>query len=120
MSRTSRRYVDYREPDTTRSRPSVSRYLGNVIDETRDFLDDVLDRGYDFERGVRRSARRALDERASRPRQSRRAYRFEEDDHRRYELDDELRRRLGELRDELSRLSRRLDDISASQQDAPE
>ncbi|MFC4913818.1 hypothetical protein [Actinomadura gamaensis] len=112
--------------DRPRSRSGISRYLSSVIDDTRDFLDDVLDRGSEVERDVRGTVRRAVETRDGGRRRNRYRNDRREDDPeydefeydedrgrgRRYDLDAELRDRLADLRDDLDRLSRRLDTLT--------
>lgn len=38
---------------STRRRVGLSRYLGNIVDDTRDFLDDVLDLVNEVEHDLR-------------------------------------------------------------------
>lgn len=44
----------------TGGRSGIVKYLGNLVDSTKDFVDDVLDRGHDVERDVRATARKAF------------------------------------------------------------
>jgi hypothetical protein len=44
-----------------RRRGSLANLLGDVIDDTKELVDDALDRAGDLERDVRRGARRLLD-----------------------------------------------------------
>ncbi|MFF1613950.1 hypothetical protein ACFVYA_39820 [Amycolatopsis sp. NPDC058278] len=43
-------------------RIGLTRFLGNLIDDTKDFVDDVLDRGDEVEHDLRNTARRTLRE----------------------------------------------------------
>jgi ABC-type transporter Mla subunit MlaD len=45
----------------TRRRSGVVKYLGNIIDDTKDLVDDLLDRARDIEHDVRDTARKAFD-----------------------------------------------------------
>ena len=49
-------------PNRKRTRGSLANLLGDVIDDTKDLVDDALDRAGTLERDVRRGARRALDD----------------------------------------------------------
>ncbi|WP_414937143.1 hypothetical protein [Amycolatopsis sp. cmx-11-51] len=43
---------------TSRRRNGLTGYIGNIVDDTKDFLDDLLDRGRDAEREVRDTAQK--------------------------------------------------------------
>lgn len=78
-------------------RIGLTRFLGNLIDDTKDFVDDVLDRGDEVERDLRSTARRTFRD-------------DDRDDDRDEHRDDReelaaLRERLDELADKVSRLS---------------
>lgn len=45
---------------TRRKRTGIIGYLGNIADDTKEYVDDLLDRGRDVDRDVRTTARRAL------------------------------------------------------------
>lgn len=46
---------------------SITRYLGNMIDDTKDLVDDMLDRAYDVEKQVRPTRNDEDDDRDSGP-----------------------------------------------------
>lgn len=80
---------------TTRSkrRTGIVRYLGNIVDETKDLVDDLLDRGRDLEHDLRDTARKAFD--------------YEDDDE-----DDSVRRELAALRCALTSLTAKVDELA--------
>jgi len=83
----------------TRSKPGrrtgITKFLGNVIDDTKEFVDDVLDRTRDAERDLRDTARRAL----------------------RYDDDDEDEQQdIEALKAELDQLAEKIAALSAAQQ----
>lgn len=43
-----------------RKRNGIIGYLGNIVDDTKEYIDDVLDRGHDVDHDLRSTARRAL------------------------------------------------------------
>ncbi|MEV0681815.1 hypothetical protein AB0I60_35380 [Actinosynnema sp. NPDC050436] len=45
---------------SSRKRSGIIGYLGNIVDDTKEYIDDVLDRGHDVDHDVRSTARRAL------------------------------------------------------------
>jgi polyhydroxyalkanoate synthesis regulator phasin len=45
---------------TSRKRTGIVGYLGNIVDDTKDYIDDMLDRGREVDRDVRSTARRVL------------------------------------------------------------
>ncbi len=45
---------------TSRKRTGLFDYMGNIVDDTKDFVDDVLDRGREIDDDNRRTTRRAL------------------------------------------------------------
>jgi hypothetical protein len=49
-------------PNRRRTRGSLANLLGDVIDDTKEFVDDALDTARTLESDVRRSARRVLDD----------------------------------------------------------
>lgn len=49
-------------PNRRRQRGSLANLLGDVIDDTKDFVDDALDRASTLEGDARRGARRLLDD----------------------------------------------------------
>ena len=44
-----------------RQRRGIIKFLGNIVDDTKDVVDDMLDRARDVERDLRSTARKALD-----------------------------------------------------------
>ncbi|MCE6998362.1 hypothetical protein LZG04_26705 [Saccharothrix sp. S26] len=88
---------------TTRpaGRVGLTRFLGNLVDDTKDFIDDVLDRGDEVERDLRGTARRTFRE-DERDRDDRDAARGRDDDRQELAL---LREQLDELAEKISRLS---------------
>ena len=90
----------------SRRRIGLSRYLGNVIDDTRDFLDDVIDRTNDFEHDLRDT-----DDDEDRRRDRRRG-----DDRRRSEY--ARREDLEQLYDKLDGLAAKLDRLGSSSEPA--
>ncbi|SER13244.1 hypothetical protein SAMN05216188_10834 [Lentzea xinjiangensis] len=46
---------------TIRQRRGIIRFLGNIVDDTKDMVDDMLDRARDVEQDLRSTAREALD-----------------------------------------------------------
>ena len=44
----------------TRERTGIIRFVGNVVDDTKDLVDDLLDRGRDVDRGELREIRETL------------------------------------------------------------
>ncbi|MBW4717311.1 hypothetical protein [Saccharothrix obliqua] len=77
------------------TRPGLTRFLGNLVDDTKDFIDDVLDRGGEVERDLRGTARRTFREDERDPARGR-------DDRQELAL---LREQLDELAEKISRLS---------------
>jgi hypothetical protein len=45
----------------TRQRRGIIKFLGNIVDDSKDVVDDLLDRARDVEQDLRSTARRALD-----------------------------------------------------------
>jgi len=45
---------------TSRKRTGLFDYVGNIVDDTKEFVDDVLDRGREVDDDNRRTARRVL------------------------------------------------------------
>ncbi|KOV83457.1 hypothetical protein [Nocardia sp. NRRL S-836] len=45
----------------TRQRQGIIKFLGNIVDESKNMVDDLLDRAHDVERDLRSTVRRALD-----------------------------------------------------------
>jgi Ran GTPase-activating protein (RanGAP) involved in mRNA processing and transport len=77
-----------------RKRTGLVRYIGNVVDDTKDFVDDVLDRGREIEHDVRQTVRRAVEER--------------EDEDERDDRGDTVSRQLTDLREQVAELASRL------------
>ncbi len=46
--------------NTSRKRTGIIGYLGNIADDTKDYVDDMLDRGREVDRDLRSTARRTL------------------------------------------------------------
>lgn len=114
-----------------RRRTGITRYVGNMVDNTKDFVDDVLDRSHDLEDDLRETGRRALEDRDD-DRNSRGRYRddrndrsYRDDRDERYRADREGRdrdsrdlpvsRQLAEIRDQLADLAGRLDALTLVQ-----
>lgn len=72
-------------------RIGLTKFLGNLVDDTKDFVDDVLGRGDEVEQDLRGTARRTLRE-------------DDRDEHRREDLA-ALREQLDELAEKVTRLS---------------
>jgi hypothetical protein len=81
----------------TRTRPTkrtgVAKFLGNIVDDTKEFVDDVLDRTRDAEKDLRDAARRAL----------------------RYDDDDEQEQDIEALKEELDQLTEKIAALSSAQ-----
>ncbi|WP_162907058.1 hypothetical protein [Allorhizocola rhizosphaerae] len=71
-------------------RSGISSYLGDVADDTKEFVDSLLDRVSDLDRELRQAARRALDNQKDRD------------------------KRVADMRDEVRRLSRQLQELDDS------
>jgi polyhydroxyalkanoate synthesis regulator phasin len=81
---------------TTRpaKRTGITRFLGNIVDDTKEFIDDVLDRTRDTEHDLRDTARRLL----------------------RYDEEDENKKQdIETLKDELDQLAEKITALSSSQ-----
>jgi polyhydroxyalkanoate synthesis regulator phasin len=80
---------------TTRNgrRSGIVKYLGNIVDDTKDLVDDLLDRGRDVEHDLRGTARRT----------------FERDDE---DEDRAVRQELAALRITLATLTRKVDELA--------
>src|ERR1700758_3923962 len=65
-----------------RSNSGITNFLSDITDDIKDFLDDeVIDRGRDTERDLRRAGRNWVDsDDDDRPRRSRRGYRRDNDE----------------------------------------
>jgi polyhydroxyalkanoate synthesis regulator phasin len=74
---------------TSGRRIGLTKFIGNIVDDTKDFIDDVLDRARDAERDLRDTAQRT----------------FRSDDEEEEGLV-ELQRQLDELTEKVARLSR--------------
>jgi hypothetical protein len=90
-----------------RSNSGVTNFLSDIVDDIKDFLDDeVIDRGRDTERDLRRAGRNWTDSDDDRySRDSRRSRR------RGYDRDDDL----DELREAVRILAKKVDQLSSSQ-----
>ncbi|RKT54507.1 hypothetical protein [Saccharothrix australiensis] len=75
----------------SRKRTGIIGYLGNIVDDTKEYLDDVLDRGHEIDHDLRRTTRRA--------------FRGEDDT-----ADD-----VAALREELDELAGRLEELAGAQ-----
>ncbi|MBB5957167.1 polyhydroxyalkanoate synthesis regulator phasin [Saccharothrix tamanrassetensis] len=80
---------------TKRKRTGIIGYLGNIADDTKDYIDDMLDRGRDVDRDVRSTARRAL----------------RDDDDERPDTSEDI----AALQDDLAELTRKVTELSAAQ-----
>lgn len=78
-------------------RTGITKFLGNIIDDTKEFVDDVLDRTRDAERDLRDTARRAL--------------RYDDDD-----SDGDQEQDIEALKEELDQLAEKIAALSAAQQ----
>jgi len=45
-----------------RRKNSFTTWIGDLVDDTKDFVDDVLDRAKDVEKDVRKAARKVVDD----------------------------------------------------------
>jgi hypothetical protein len=117
MTRRDDYYYDRPHSRRRRSCRGTAGYLSDLLDNVYGFMEDVLDRGGDVEHDVRGTLSRAIDPRDCRRRPTRRRY---EDDDDRFDLDDELRDRLEDLRDGVGRLLERLGGRSRDRAEAME
>lgn len=78
---------------TRRKRTGIIGFLGNIADDTKEYVDDLLDRSRDVDRDVRSTARRTL--------------RDDEDD-------ESATEDLSTLKDDLDELTRKVEALSAT------
>jgi len=78
---------------TKRRRSGLIHYLSNMVDDTKDFVDDLLDRGRDTEHDLRDTARRTFD----------------------HVDDDDIREELAELRTALVQLAEKVGEMTDQQ-----
>lgn len=90
----------------TRKRTGIVRYIGNVVDDTKDFIDDCLDRGRDVEHDMRHTARRAFEVRDGEEPTVREV---------RDSSDDAVARQLADIRHQLADLSSKLTELTSAQ-----
>jgi len=90
-----------------RSNSSATNFLSDIVDDIKDFLDDeIIDRGRDTERDIRRAGRNWTD--SDDDRGSRRSTGRRSDGRRSSGGNDDL----DDLRDAVVALSRKVDDLS--------
>lgn len=82
-----------------RRRSGITGYLGNIADDTKDFVDDMLDRARDTEHDMRDTATRLV--------------RYEDDDEQE-EVD------LQSLKEDLQRLGEKIEKLAAQYKERPQ